>query len=51
MQGALMNIEVALDAHAIIGESPTWSAAEGVLYWIDIKEPALHRLRHSGTLN
>lgn len=36
-------IEVVLDAHAIIGESPTWSAADGLLYWIDIKRPALHR--------
>ena len=38
-----MEIEVALDAHATIAESPVWSPAEGVLYWIDIKEPALHR--------
>lgn len=38
-----MEIEVALDAHAAIGESPTWAAAEGALYWIDIKKPALHR--------
>jgi sugar lactone lactonase YvrE len=38
-----MDIEVVLDAHAIIGESPTWSPAERALYWIDVKEPALHR--------
>lgn len=38
-----MEIEVALDAHAIIGESPTWSPTERTLYWIDIKEPALRR--------
>lgn len=38
-----MDIEVALDAHAVIGESPTWSVADRALYWIDIKEPALHR--------
>lgn len=38
-----MDIEVALDAHAIIGESPAWSPAERALYWIDIKKPALHR--------
>lgn len=38
-----MDVEVVLDAHATIGESPTWSAAERALYWIDIKEPALHR--------
>jgi sugar lactone lactonase YvrE len=38
-----MNIDVALDAHAIIGESPTWSAPERALYWIDVKKPALYR--------
>ncbi len=36
-------VEVALDAHASIGESPTWCAAQSALYWIDVKEPALHR--------
>lgn len=45
-----MEIEVVLDAHATIGESPTWSPAERALYWIDIKEPALHRYdSHGGT--
>lgn len=38
-----MHIEVALNAHATIGESPTWSPIERALYWIDVKEPALHR--------
>lgn len=38
-----MEVEIVLDAHALIGESPTWSHAERVLYWIDVKEPALHR--------
>jgi len=38
-----MDIDLVLDAHAAIGESPTWSAAEQALYWIDIKAPALHR--------
>jgi sugar lactone lactonase YvrE len=32
-----------LDAHATIGESPTWVAKENALYWIDVKAPALHR--------
>jgi len=35
--------ELVLDAHATIGESPTWVASEGALYWIDVKAPALHR--------
>ncbi len=38
-----MTIETVLDAHATIGESPTWVAEEGALYWIDVKAPALHR--------
>ncbi|HEX4024170.1 MAG TPA: SMP-30/gluconolactonase/LRE family protein [Steroidobacteraceae bacterium] len=38
-----MQIEVVLDAGAIIGESPTWDAGEGSLYWIDVKRPALYR--------
>ena len=37
-------VEIALDARATIGESPTWCAAQSALYWIDVKEPALHRL-------
>lgn len=38
-----MTIETVLDAHATIGESPTWVAEEEALYWIDVKAPALHR--------
>ncbi|HEY6579481.1 MAG TPA: SMP-30/gluconolactonase/LRE family protein [Rhizomicrobium sp.] len=38
-----MEIEVVLDAAATIGESPTWSSVERVLYWIDVKKPALYR--------
>ena len=28
---------------AILGESPVWSPRERVLYWVDIKAPAIHR--------
>ncbi len=38
-----MTIEAVVDAKATIGESPTWSAPEHALYWIDVKEPALFR--------
>jgi sugar lactone lactonase YvrE len=38
-----LNPELVLDAHAIIGESPTWAPAERALYWIDVKRPALFR--------
>ncbi len=33
-----------LDAHATIGESLLWEPGCGVLYWMDVKAPALHRL-------
>jgi sugar lactone lactonase YvrE len=38
-----MDIEVVLDAGAIIGESPTWAPVERALYWIDVKKAALYR--------
>jgi len=38
-----MQIDVIVDAGAIIGESPTWVAAQRALYWIDVKRPALYR--------
>lgn len=38
-----MAIEMVLNSHAAIGESPTWVADERALYWIDVKAPALHR--------
>ena len=40
-------VEIALDCRAVNGESPTWSVEEQALYWIDVKEPALHRFRSS----
>ncbi|WP_370568592.1 SMP-30/gluconolactonase/LRE family protein [Methylocystis sp. Sn-Cys] len=36
-------VELAVDARASTGESPTWCEREQALYWIDIEEPALHR--------
>jgi sugar lactone lactonase YvrE len=38
-----VNVELVLDARAIIGESPLWVPPEAALYWADIKAPALHR--------
>lgn len=37
------NILEVLEAGATLGESPLWSPDEQVLYWLDIKAPALHR--------
>lgn len=42
------SVELLLDARARIGESPTWFAQTEALYWLDIKEPALHRLSCDG---
>ncbi len=39
-----MKIDLLLDAHATIAESPTWVPREQAIYWIDVKEPALHRI-------
>ena len=39
----MSDVELVLDAHALNGETPTWSDREQKLYWIDIEEPALHR--------
>jgi len=35
--------ELVLDAHARLGEGPVWSAAEAVLYWVDIDLGRVHR--------
>jgi len=48
MQRSPPAVETALDARAMIGESPLWCAAEQALYWIDIKAPALHRFEPAG---
>ena len=39
----MSDVELVLDAHALNGETPTWSPREQKLYWIDIEEPALRR--------
>lgn len=32
------------DGKAVLAEGPVWVAAEGALYWVDIKGPAIHRM-------
>jgi len=36
-------IECLWDAGALLGEGPVWSAAEDVVYWVDIKVPRILR--------
>jgi sugar lactone lactonase YvrE len=35
-------VECVLEARAALGESPVWCSQEKVLYWVDIKRPAIH---------
>lgn len=39
----MSDFELVLNAQALNGESPTWAADEGKLYWIDTECPAVHR--------
>lgn len=38
-----MDIECVVDAHAQLGEGTLWDPVEGVLWWIDIWAPCIHR--------
>jgi sugar lactone lactonase YvrE len=37
-----MKFEIAVDAHAFIGEGPVWDGDRGVLWWIDIFRHEIH---------
>lgn len=39
----LAQVECVLPAAALLGESPVWCPVDKVLYWVDIKRPAVHR--------
>lgn len=41
-------VECVLPAAALLGESPVWCPVDHVLYWVDIKRPAIH-LFHPAT--
>ncbi|MBA2577982.1 MAG: SMP-30/gluconolactonase/LRE family protein [Euzebyaceae bacterium] len=45
---AAERVEVALDAHAEVGEGPVWDATSGELVWVDIPRHLVHRL-HPGS--
>src|SRR5580704_14456813 len=36
-------VECILPSAALLGESPVWCGVDKVLYWVDIKRPAIHR--------
>jgi len=36
-------VECVLAVPALLGESPVWCHKDGGLYWVDIKQPAIHR--------
>ena len=40
----MAEVECVLRMQNTFGESPVWSAEERVLYWVDVKAPAVHRL-------
>lgn len=40
----MTEVECILAVPALLGESPVWCHEERVLYWVDIKRPAIHRL-------
>ncbi len=37
------DLELLVNAHAIVGEGPVWSVKESVLYWVDIMGHLVHR--------
>lgn len=37
-----MEVELIVDAHALVGEGPWWGSASRTLYWLDIKGKRLH---------
>jgi len=42
-----VRVEVALDAHADVGEGPVWDSIRGELVWVDIPRNLVHWLRPS----
>jgi L-arabinonolactonase len=43
MRRPVTEVECVLAVPALLGESPVWCHQEKVLYWVDIKQPAIHR--------
>jgi len=43
MRKPVADVECVLAVPALLGESPVWRHEDRVLYWVDIKQPAIHR--------
>lgn len=39
---AEFEVECVAEARALLGEGPTWSPRDGLLYWVDILTPSIH---------
>ena len=39
------DVECVWPAGAVLGEGPLWDERERAVYWVDIKQPAIHRFR------
>lgn len=39
------DVECVWPAGAVLGEGPLWDDTEQAVYWVDIKQPAIHRFR------
>lgn len=44
----MADVECLVDGRNVLGESVIWHPAEEVLYWVDVRAPALYRLERSG---
>ena len=50
-RGAELSVECVIPARARLGESPVWSEAESLLYWVDIDGRRIHRFSPSTGLD
>jgi sugar lactone lactonase YvrE len=41
-------VKCLLDARCVLGEGPVWDERTGLLWWVDVKAPAIHRLDPEG---
>jgi len=44
-------VECVVDGKNTLGESVIWHPVENVLYWVDVRAPALYRLRSDGAVD